>query len=218
MQTPVQQRGQQLGWSISAAHGQAAACLQLLGLDTRLITQTGEGVHHLGRHMLTKQPFLISAGKAVILSLPFSHTDYCESPLVGFSMAHPDKNVLRQSDWQMNDRCHSDVIHLHYLPSLFSFSYHAICRFLNKRTSLVLNYSFSPVSSPVPCTSAFCISRDTSCELALSSEHPITSLPSLVTFYYNFQPLKGLAKNCGNVWIEIALVRGAPKCCCDTVS
>lgn len=77
-----EQRGQELAWSTSAAHGQAAACLQQLDPDTRLITQTGEGVHHLGKHMLAKQPFLISAGKAVILSLPFSHTDYCESHLL----------------------------------------------------------------------------------------------------------------------------------------
>lgn len=135
-----------------------------------------------------------------------------KSSLVGFSMANFNRHVLRQSvsDWQMNDRCHSHVIHLHYLSSLCSFSYHATCKFLNKRTSLILNYSFSPASSPVPCASVFCISRDTSCELALSYEHP--NLPPLpgYFFYCNFQLFKGWAKNCGNVWIEIDLVRGAP--------
>lgn len=130
--------------------------------------------------MLAKQPFLISAGKAVILSLPFSHTDYCESHLLlGFWW-----HILTSMYWDslsQTDRWMADVIHLDYLSSLFSFTYHAICRFLNKRTSLVLNYSFSPASSPVPCTSAFCISRDTSCKLALSYEHPnLPPLPGLL--------------------------------------
>lgn len=157
-----------------------------LDLDTRLITQTGEVVH-LGKPMLTKQPFLISAGKAMILSLLISHPDYCECHLLlvfdGTSWQACIETVcLRLTDeWQMSFRCHSDVIHLHYLSSLFSFSYHATCRFLNKRNSSVLNYNFSPVSSPVPCTSAFCISRYTSCELALSYEHP--NLPPLPGYF-----------------------------------
>lgn len=62
-------------------------------------------------------------GKLWSLSLPFSHTDYCESHLLlGFRW-----HILTMywnspvSDWQMNDRCHSDVIHLHYLSSVFFF-------------------------------------------------------------------------------------------------
>ena len=91
-------------------HGQEAAHLRPLCLDTRLGTWTGEGVQHLGRHMLTKQPFLISSGKALILVLAISLSWLLwESPLVGFLMAHLDKHILRQS-----------VIHLYHLSSLFS--------------------------------------------------------------------------------------------------
>lgn len=68
-----------------------------------------------------------------------------------------------------------DVYHL--FSSLFS-SHHATCRLLNERTLLVLNDSFSPGKLMMPCTSAFRISRDTSCELA-SVSYKRPKLPSL---------------------------------------
>lgn len=68
------------------------------------------------------------------------------------------------------------LMYITFFSSLFS-SHHATCRLLNERTLLVLNDSFSP-GKLMPCTSAFRISRDTSCELA-SVSYKRPKLPSL---------------------------------------
>lgn len=82
-------------------------------LNTKLSTGTG-GVQHLRRHMLTKQPFLISSGKALTLVLTISPSWLLwDSPLVGFLMPDLDKHILRLSSLSL--------IYVTFLLCFFSF-------------------------------------------------------------------------------------------------
>lgn len=82
--------------------------------------------------------------------------------------------------WQAHIEAVFIVIHLYHLSSLFFFffSHHAICRFLNKRTSLVLNYISSP--GKLSCALHICLSHFQRYQLWISlcifvlqtSQHP----------------------------------------------
>lgn len=182
-------------------------------LNTKLSAGTG-GVQHLRRHTLTKQPFLISSGKALTLVLTISSSWLLwDSPLVGFLMPDLDKHIWRLSSLSL--------IYITFLLCFFFllFVCHDICRFLNKRTSLVLNDIFSP--GKLSCALHICLSHFQRYQLWVSIcifVLKISQPPSLVTFHCNFQLFKDFAENYGNVWIKIALVRGAPEGWCDRVS
>lgn len=165
-------------------------------------------VQHLAKHIQTKQQFLISLRKTVMLVLAISPSRLLwGSPPVWFVMLC--KHTLGLTF--LSFVCITFLFLFCFV--LFCFPHPAICRFLNE-TLLVLSYSFSP-GKRMLCMSAFPISRDTSCELAfasLSYKHP--NLPSLPGYFSLWFPaVQGFSENSSCVWIDILLVRRALKCC-----
>lgn len=176
-------------------------------LETRLGTETGEGIQHLESTCWASSHSSSPLRKLWFWSSPFPYHDYFGiHPLLGVSW-----HILTSMYW--------DSLPFTYITFLLCFfPTMPPVRFWTKEPHWSWITASFLASSPVPCTSAFHISRDTSCELAFVIFVLQMSQPPLipVTFHWNFQLFKGLAEN--NVWIKIALVRGALNCWCDTVS